>query len=97
MGALFLTARDGYAFAATAGEQVVIDAPEGSRGTHGYPSTDPELQALFIASGRGIKAGVRLETVDNVDVAPTAARLLGLELKDVDGKVLTDILSVPSR
>jgi hypothetical protein len=31
--------------------------------------------------------------VDNIDVAPTAARLLGVELKDVDGRVLTEILT----
>src|SRR4051812_7381868 len=92
MGALFLTAKDGYAFAGSAGEQVVIDAPEGSLGAHGYVSSDPDLQSLFIASGRGIKPGVNLPAVNNVDIAPTAARLLGFEMKDVDGKVLTDIL-----
>ena len=92
MGALFLTAKEGYAFAGNAGEQVVADAAEGSLGAHGYVSTDPDLQSLFIASGRGIKPGVNLPTVNNVDIAPTAARLLGFEMKDVDGKVLTDIL-----
>jgi predicted AlkP superfamily pyrophosphatase or phosphodiesterase len=92
MGALFLTAKEGYAFAGTAGEQVVVDAAEGSLGAHGYVSSDPDLQSLFIAAGRGIKPGVNLPTVNNVDIAPTAARLLGFEMKDVDGKVLTDIL-----
>jgi predicted AlkP superfamily pyrophosphatase or phosphodiesterase len=92
IGPLFLTAKEGYAFAGSAGEQVVIDAPEGSLGAHGYVSSDPDLQSLFIASGRGIKRGVTLESVDNIDVAPTAARLLGFELKDVDGKVLSNIL-----
>jgi predicted AlkP superfamily pyrophosphatase or phosphodiesterase len=93
MGALFLTAKGGYAFAAAAGEKTVIDAPEGSLGAHGYVATDPDLQALFIASGRGIKPGVTLGTVENIDIAPTAAKLLGVDLKNVDGKVLTDILS----
>ena len=82
----------GVRIAGGAGEQVVIDAPEGSLGAHGYVSSDPDLQSLFIASGRGIKPGVILPTVANVDIAPTAARLLGLEMKDVDGRVLTDIL-----
>lgn len=97
MGALFLTAKEGYAFAATAGEQVVVDAPEGSLGAHGYVATDPDMRSLFIASGRGITPGVVLDSVDNVDVAPTAARLLGVELKNVDGKVLTEILRDSSR
>jgi predicted AlkP superfamily pyrophosphatase or phosphodiesterase len=93
VGALLLTAKSGYAFAAGAiGEKTVADAPEGSLGTHGYISSDAEIQALFIASGRGIKPGVKLQSVDNVDVAPTAAKLLGLELKNVDGKALTEIL-----
>ena len=93
MGALFLTAKEGYAFAAAAGDQTVIDAPEGSLGAHGYVSLDPDIQSLFIASGRGIKSGVTLETVSNLDVAPTAAMLLGVEMKNVEGKVLTDILA----
>ena len=97
MGALFLTAKEGYAFAGAAGAQVVIDVPDGSLGAHGYVSSDPDLQSLFIASGRGIKPGVTLETVDNLDIAPTAARLLGLELKGMDGKVLTEILGSSPR
>ena len=93
VGALLLTAKDGYSFAAGAtGDKTVIDAPEGSLGTHGYVSSDPQIQALFIASGRGIRPGVKLPTVDNLDVAPTAAKLLGVELKNVEGKVLTEIL-----
>ena len=74
-----------------------IDAPEGSLGAHGYVSTDPDLQALFIASGRGIKPGTTLDTVNNVDVAPTAAKLLGLEMRNVDGRVLTEILDLSRR
>jgi predicted AlkP superfamily pyrophosphatase or phosphodiesterase len=93
MGVLFLTARDGYAFSGAAGDRTVIDAPEGSLGTHGYVSTDPDLQALFIASGRGIKPGMVLDSVNNVDVAPTAATLLGLQIPNPDGTVLTDILT----
>jgi len=93
VGALLLAAKSGYSFtAAVTGDKTVVDAPEGSLGAHGYISSDPEIQALFIASGRGIKSGVKLQSVDNVDVAPTAAQLLGVVLKNVDGKVLTEIL-----
>jgi predicted AlkP superfamily pyrophosphatase or phosphodiesterase len=93
VGALLLAAKSGYAFAAGAvGEKTVVDAPEGSLGTHGYISSDADIQALFIASGRGIKPAVKLQSVNNVDVAPTAAMLLGVELKNVDGRVLAEIL-----
>jgi predicted AlkP superfamily pyrophosphatase or phosphodiesterase len=93
MGAFFLTAKDGYAFTAAVGNQLVNDASEGSFGAHGYVSSDPELGAIFIASGRGIKPGMVLDGVNAIDLAPTMARLLGLDLKDVDGRVLTEILS----
>ena len=93
MAALFLTAKEGYSFTADPNDPVNVDAPAGSLGSHGYIATDPDLRALFIASGRGIKPGMTLDVVDNVDVAPTAARLLGLELKNVDGRVLTEILT----
>ena len=42
--------------------------------------------------GVGIKPGVVLDEISNTDVAPTAARLLGLEMKNVDGHVLEQIL-----
>jgi predicted AlkP superfamily pyrophosphatase or phosphodiesterase len=93
MGALLLTAREGYAFTAAAGEQIVNDAAEGSFGSHGYLASDPDLAAIFIASGRGIRRGVTLDSVSTIDVAPTMAQLLGVELNDVDGSVLTAILT----
>jgi predicted AlkP superfamily pyrophosphatase or phosphodiesterase len=93
MGAFVLTAKDGYAFGGALGDQIVVDTSEGSLGAHGYVASDPDLRALFIASGRGIKRGAILDVIDNVDVAPTAARLLGIEMKDVDGHVLESILS----
>jgi hypothetical protein len=51
------------------------------------------MDATFIASGAGIKPGSKLGRIRNIDVAPTAAKLLGLELKDVEGRVLTGILT----
>ena len=80
MGALLLTAKEGYAFTGDVGDQPVVDAP-GSSVTR--LSGDPDLQALFIASGRGIKRGVKLDSVSNLDLAPTIARLLNLQMPDV--------------
>jgi predicted AlkP superfamily pyrophosphatase or phosphodiesterase len=94
MGELFLTAKEGYAFTASIADRIVTDASEGGLGTHGYVSTDPELGAIFIASGRGIQPGVTLDSVNTIDLAPTMARLLGLELRDVDGTVLSAVLTV---
>jgi predicted AlkP superfamily pyrophosphatase or phosphodiesterase len=93
MGALFLTAKDGYAFVAEANGEPVADVSPTSLGSHGYVASDPDIQAIFIASGRGIRPGVTLESVSNLDIAPTAARLLGLDLGPVDGKILSSILA----
>lgn len=92
MGDLILYPKAGYAFNnSAAGENVT--APSGNyNGTHGYLASDPELDGIFIASGNGIQKGVVLERMANLDVAPTAARIMGLTLKDVDGRVLEEIL-----
>ena len=52
-----------------------------------------------MAWGSGIKPGVRLGTISNLDVAPTIAALLGIELTNATGHPLTRILSdvPPSR
>jgi hypothetical protein len=92
MGALFLVAKDGYAFSADPSGDPVVDAPAASLGSHGYVASDPDLRALFIASGRGIRRGVTLDTVHAVDVAPTIAHLLGVDLGKVEGVPLTQIL-----
>jgi predicted AlkP superfamily pyrophosphatase or phosphodiesterase len=75
-----------------AGELPFRDKPE-RKGSHGHDPDFPELQATFIACGAGIKPGVNLGQIRNIDVAPTLARLLGLEMKDVDGEVLKAALS----
>lgn len=93
MGALFLIARDGYAFAGDATGPAVVDVPPASLGSHGYVSTDPDLSALFIASGRGIRKGATLERMNTIDLGPTAARLLGVSLGTVQGRTLTEILA----
>ena len=91
MGALMLTAKDGYAFTADSAEPAVVDAPDGGLGSHGYVASDPDIQALFIASGRNIKPGVTLDAVSNLNLTPTIARLLDLRMPDAKERVLTEI------
>jgi len=61
-----------------------------------YPSAAAEDKALpdfAVVHAERHRPGVTLDSVANVDVAPTAARLLGFELQNPDGKVLTQILN----
>lgn len=93
MADLVLAAADGYAFDGSATGDTVADVPAASTpGAHGYLSTDSDMDAVLIMSGAGIKAGTKLGRVRNLDVAPTAAKLLGLTMKDVHGKTLTEAL-----
>lgn len=92
MGDLVLYAKAGYAFKDGVGGPVVEES-KGYLGTHGYPNSDPELDGIFIASGYGIKAGVKLPRMANLDVAPTLAELLEVKLPETDGRVLTEILA----
>ena len=93
MADFVLRAKPGYGFIAAADGEPVTDIVEGTTvAFHGYPSSDPDMDAIFIAWGRHILPGVRLDKVSNVDVAPTIAQILGLKMENVEGKVLRDIL-----
>lgn len=48
-------------------------------GAHGFDPDHPDMGAIFFALGRGVPAGEKLGTVRAIDVAPTAAALLGIE------------------
>lgn len=85
---LWLSAKSGYAFTdSDAGDEPVV--PRASRaGTHGYLPDDPDMLGSLVISGRGVRPGVSLGKVSNRDVAPTIARLLGVELPSAEGKPL---------
>lgn len=67
------------------------------KGNHGQLPTRPGLQTGFIAEGAGIRAGAVAERMKLVDVAPTVAALLDLDLDGVDGRMRTDLLNLPRR
>lgn len=51
----------------------------GARGAHGYDPELPSMHGILYALGRGVPSGARLEAQRAVDVAPTAAALLGID------------------
>jgi predicted AlkP superfamily pyrophosphatase or phosphodiesterase len=57
------------------------------RGAHGWDPALPSMHAIFVASGPRIRAGTTLPMIDNVDVYPLMAELLGLRAAEgIDGK-----------
>ncbi|MDJ0851314.1 MAG: ectonucleotide pyrophosphatase/phosphodiesterase [Myxococcota bacterium] len=48
-------------------------------GMHGYRPEHPDMAGIFFALGRGAVPGARLDAVHAVDLAPTAAALLGID------------------
>jgi predicted AlkP superfamily pyrophosphatase or phosphodiesterase len=64
-------------------------------GIHGHHPARPELRASLVLRGPGIKKSHGLGLVRLLDVAPTLARVLGLELGEVEGRVLSDAFEGP--
>jgi predicted AlkP superfamily pyrophosphatase or phosphodiesterase len=69
-----------------------------TQGAHGYdPARHPEMRGIFLAMGRGVPAGVRSGDVAALDVAPTAARLLGIEApRGCEGRPIEAIAPPPA-
>lgn len=56
-----------------------------------------DLYGIFLAYGKGIKKGVKLNNVKIYDIAPTILHILGLPIpNDMDGRVLMEIFEPDS-
>jgi len=88
-----LEAEPGYVFVDDPGGPVVRVASE--RGAGGYLPEEPAMAPGFVAAGAGLREGLVLPTLREIDVAPTVARLLGLRLEGADGRVLVGLLRGP--
>jgi predicted AlkP superfamily pyrophosphatase or phosphodiesterase len=85
--AFALEPADGVAFT----ERIGPSTPT-VKGNHGQLPTRPGLATGFIAEGAGIRAGAEIPRMRLVDIAPTVAAMLDLDLEDVDGRILRDLL-----
>jgi hypothetical protein len=86
-----LTSAPGYSFTDTIEGEMVTDAG-GLRGSHGHLPQPEYMHAMFVAAGAGIQPAAKLEIIRNIDVAPTAAKLMGVELPTATGRVLDEAL-----
>jgi predicted AlkP superfamily pyrophosphatase or phosphodiesterase len=82
---LVLAARPDYAFSGDSAKSYITDA---TGGTHGFLNSDPQMQAIFLAWGEGVPKNAQLGSITSREVAPTIAKLLGLEFKSAKSSAL---------
>lgn len=90
-----LEALPGFAFADSASPPIQVPSP--ARAANGRLVEDRPATPGFVAFGRGVRRGVRVPRMSQLDVAPTLASLLGLPFERVEGRVLVGLLAVPPR
>lgn len=64
------------------------------KGTHGYLPTDPRMRASMIIYGPGARIGTKVPLAQMIDLAPSIASLLKLNLPQPEGKPLKALISV---
>ena len=89
-----LAAEPGFAFGDASTGPLLRAAA--SRGAGGYPPESRDMNAGFVAWGRGIRRGIRVPEMRQTDIAPTLAPLLGIDLGETDGRRLVGALQGPA-
>ncbi|MEO6916238.1 MAG: alkaline phosphatase family protein, partial [Chitinophagaceae bacterium] len=87
---LALTGENNASFGnTTTGEAV----KPGKGGSHGYFPDFHEIQTGFVAFGPGIKKGGIIKTMNERDLAPSIAKMLGLNFPSATGKIPADLFT----
>ena len=89
-----LAAHDGVFFTGHPTEDAAAAAPV-YLAAHGHVPTIPKLAAAFMMAGPGIREGAAVDTVSMLDLAPTAASLLRVDLPEAEGRPLAEALTPP--
>ncbi len=82
--AFIVGAKPGWYFGGGFDAPIVRSVKPG--GTHGYLPELPEMNSAFFIAGPGVEAKRNLGQMDMRDIAPTLARLLGVELPSAEGR-----------
>jgi hypothetical protein len=89
---LWLAAKCGYGFDDAVQGSETVTHLKTTIGTHGHLPDQPALLATCVVWGAGVKPGTDLGKLSNLSIAPTIARILGVELPTADGKPLEKLL-----
>jgi predicted AlkP superfamily pyrophosphatase or phosphodiesterase len=90
-----LDAQPGFSFGRALDAPQLVGAKVG--GTHGHHPGRPEVRASFVMRGPAVRKNKPLGQVRLLDVAPTVARVLGVSLGPVEGRVLREAFTAPPR
>jgi predicted AlkP superfamily pyrophosphatase or phosphodiesterase len=88
---LMLEASPGYAF----GEELTgpeIHEAKDYRATHGHLPTRAELRSALIVYGAAARVGSKMSLARMIDIAPTAAAVLGLRFGEAEGSPIRELL-----
>ena len=91
-GDLMLTADDGVLLTGHPTPEAAAAAPV-LAAAHGHSPSLPLMGAAFLMAGPGVREGARLDAVSMLDLGPTAARLLAVDLPDAEGTPLVEALA----
>lgn len=88
-----LEAREGYCFDDGLEGSVITDLTEINKkyATHGYSPQKPNYTCNLVISGASVKKKYRISEARMVDIAPTIAKILGVEFGPCDGTALQEI------
>ena len=89
--AFFIEASPGVIFSETGGTKKSVEKIS-PRFVAGYLPSRSEMRGTLIVTGKGIRSKTNIEYARIVDIAPTVARLLGIELKAARGHIISEIL-----
>lgn len=88
---LYIEPIEGYTTAAGTGNGFLVATTR--RGDHGYLPDEPAMHTGLIAAGAGLVPGLAIPLARQIDLAPTAGRLLGITLTQAEGVPMAGLLA----
>ena len=85
-------ASPGYFIASKMEGPLLEKMKEGARAAHGYLPDQDGYRALLLATGAGIRRKNSVPFARAVDIGPTLAAILGLDMPEAEGRVLHELL-----
>jgi hypothetical protein len=89
----FLAGDMAEGFSAGDSSDGALITPSANKGTHGFNPENPNMRASFLAAGAGVARCSDLPGMRLLDVAPTAAALLGTKFPERTGHARKEVLS----